>query len=188
MVMAASYSNDLTACRAPARAKTGARSVPSPLVGEGQGGVATSTGLAATPLPQPSQQAGREQTESASRPASRPLHPLGVEHRLLPGAVAPERALIAARVGALEDPVLPGGEAREDLGFHRFRAAEAQIGLEPGERIGGEARALLEKHAYLVPVDVIEREGDEPKRGRRLGVEHLAALGLGLVEIRRRGQ
>src|SRR5262249_45530043 len=50
MVMAASYSNDLTACRAQAR-EGWCRSVPSHLVGEGQGGVATSTGLAATPLP-----------------------------------------------------------------------------------------------------------------------------------------
>src|SRR5437868_1794129 len=35
----------------------------------------------------------------------------GIEHRPLPGAVALERALLADRVGALEDPVLPGGQA-----------------------------------------------------------------------------
>src|SRR5262249_56711616 len=120
--------NHLTAVHAAWAADTGPRSVRSPLVGEGQGGVATSTGLAPTPLPQPSQQAGREQTESASRPASRPLHPLGVEHRLLPGAVAPERALIADRVGALEDPVLPRGEAPAPPGFHRFRAPPPPLG------------------------------------------------------------
>ena|SRR5882724_756169 len=38
-----------------------------------------------------------------------------IELRLLAGAIAAQRAFFADRVGALEDPVLPGGEAGEDL-------------------------------------------------------------------------
>src|SRR6516164_7256064 len=85
-----------------------------------------------------------------------------IEHRLLPGAVAFQRALVADRVRALEDPVLPGGQPREDLRLHRLRPAEAQVRLHAGERVGGEARALLEENPDLVlPVDIVEREGDE---------------------------
>src|SRR5215813_15173313 len=106
-------------------------------------------------------------------------HPACIEYRLLAGAVALERALLADGVGALENPVLPGGEAGEDFRLHGLRAAEAQVGLEPGEPVGGEARALLQEHADLVlPVDVVEREGDEAELGRALGVERLADLGL----------
>src|SRR5262245_31958380 len=116
-------------------------------------------------------------------------HPPRIERRLLAGAVAPERALLADRVGALEDPVLPGGEAGEDLRLHGFGAAEAQIGLEPGEAVGREARALLQEHADLVlPVDVVEREGDEALPRGRFGVERLADLRLRLVEIGRIGE
>src|SRR5215475_9235732 len=57
-------------------------------------------------------------------------HPLRIEHRLLPGAVALQRALVADRVRALEDPVLPGGEPREDLRLHRLGPAEAQVRLQ----------------------------------------------------------
>src|SRR5215470_3820327 len=112
-------------------------------------------------------------------------HSSRVEHRLLPGAVALERALLADRVGTLEYPVLPGGQPREDFRFHGLWAAEAQIGFEPGEAVGREARALLQEHADLVlPVDVVEREGDETQLGRALGIERLADLGLGGVELR----
>src|SRR6476469_4114649 len=41
------------------------------------------------------------------------LHPLQIEIRFLPRAVARERALRADRVRPLENPVLPGGEPRE---------------------------------------------------------------------------
>src|SRR5262245_61112680 len=81
--------------------------------------------------------------------ASALSHPARVEHRLLAGAVALERALLADGVGALENPVLPSGEAGEDFRFHGLRAAEAQIGFEPGQAVGGKARALLQKHADL---------------------------------------
>src|SRR5262249_29400087 len=111
-------------------------------------------------------------------------HSSRVEYRLLAGAVAPQRALLAHRVGTLEDPVLPGGEAREDFRFHSLRPAKAQIRLHAGERIGREARALLKEHADLVlVVDVVEREGDEAELLRGFGIDRLADLGLGFVEI-----
>ena len=63
-------------------------------------------------------------------------HSPGIEHRLLAGAVALERAVLADGVGTLENPVLPCGQPREDFRFHRLRSGKAQIGFEAGERIG----------------------------------------------------
>src|SRR6185437_8480268 len=77
-------------------------------------------------------------------------HSPHVERRLLAGAVAFERALVADGVGALEDPVLPGGEPGEDFRFHGLRPGEAQVGFHAGETVGREAGALLEKHPHLV--------------------------------------
>src|SRR3954447_24524268 len=100
---------------------------------------------------------------------------LGVEHGLLASAVATQRALLADGVGALEDPVLPGGKPGEDFGFHRLRSAEAKVGLQAGEAVGREACALFEEHADLIlPVDVVEREGDEAELRRAFGIELLA--------------
>src|SRR5262249_52214734 len=88
-----------------------------------------------------------------------PLHPRHIELRLLAGAVAAQRALLSDRVGALEDPVLPGGEAGKDFRFHSFGADEAQVRFHAGEAVGREGSALLEEHPHLVvPVDVVERE------------------------------
>src|SRR2546430_8772377 len=95
--------------------------------------------------------------------------PARVERRLLAGAVALERALFADGVGALENPVLPRGEASEDFRFHGLGAAEAQIGFEPRQAVGGKACALLQKHADLVlPVDVVERD----RKSTRLNSSH----------------
>src|SRR3954469_8819928 len=108
-----------------------------------------------------------------------PSHPPQVEGRLLPGAVAAQRALRPDRVRALEDPVLPGGEAGEDFCFHGLRAAEAQVRLHAGQRVGREARALFEEDAQLVlPVDVVEGEGDEAELLGLAGVERAARRGL----------
>src|SRR5947209_1341093 len=91
-----------------------------------------------------------------------PLNSRHVELRLLAGAVAAQRAVFADRVGALEDPVLPRREAREDFRFHGLWPDEAQIRFHAGEAVGREGRALLQEHPHLVvPVDVVEREGDE---------------------------
>src|SRR6478735_2659741 len=87
-------------------------------------------------------------------------HSLRIEHGLLASAVAAQRTLFADGVGALEDPVLPGGEPGKDFRFHRFRAAEAQVCFQAGETVGREARALLEEDAdFVLPIDVVEREG-----------------------------
>src|SRR5262245_42900709 len=116
-------------------------------------------------------------------------NPLSVEHRPLAGAVALQRALLTDRVRALEDPVLPGGEAREDFRFHRLRPAEAQIGLEAGEAVGREARALLQEHAHLVlPVDVVAGKRNEPHLLRGLGIERTPDLGLRDFDQRRIGK
>src|SRR3954467_11001534 len=107
-----------------------------------------------------------------------------IEGRLLAGAVALERAFLADGIGTLEDPVLPGGQAREDFRFHGLGTAEAQIGFEPGEAIGREARALLQEHADLVfPAAIGGGEGGEAGILRGLGVEHLADRGLRLVDV-----
>src|ERR1039457_7573488 len=90
------------------------------------------------------------------------LNPAGVEYRLLAGAVALARPFLADRVGALENPVLPRAQPGEDFRFHGLRSGKAQIGFEPGQAVGRKARALFEEDAHLVvPVDVVEREGDE---------------------------
>src|SRR3982074_3413168 len=90
------------------------------------------------------------------------LNPRHIELRLLAGAVAAQRAVFANRVGALEDPVLPRRQAREDFRFHGVRPDEAPIGVRAGAGIGREAGAFLEERPDLViPVDIVEGEGDE---------------------------
>src|SRR6516164_4518764 len=86
-------------------------------------------------------------------------YPFGVEFRLAAAAIARQCAGFADGIRPLEYPVLPGGKASKDLGFHGFRAAEAQIGFEPGQAIGREARALFEEEAdFVPPIDIVERE------------------------------
>src|SRR6201991_1345017 len=114
----------------------------------------------------------------------RSLHPCHIELRLLAGAVAAERALLADRVGTLEDPVLPGGEAGENLRFHGLGPDEAEVRLHASEAVGRERRALLEEYAhFIVPVDVVERKGDEAEFFGRLGIDGLADLRPGTVEV-----
>src|SRR3984957_15016239 len=108
-------------------------------------------------------------------PGTRKSNPRRIELRLLAGAVAAQRTLLADRIGTLEDPVLPGGETGENLGFHGLGSDEAQIRFHAGETIGREAGALLEEHPdFVVLVDVIERKGHEPERLGFLGVERFA--------------
>src|ERR1700685_292502 len=73
-------------------------------------------------------------------------HSRHIELRLLAGSVAAQRAGLADRVGALEDPVLPRGQAGEDFRFHGLGTGEAQIRFHAGEAVGRKARALLEEH------------------------------------------
>src|SRR5262245_3549237 len=93
---------------------------------------------------------------------SRALHPFPVEPRLAAAAVDLERAVLTDRVGPAEDPVLPCREAPVDAGLHRLAPADAQVRLHAGQRVGREARALLEREAhFVVPVDVVGCGGDE---------------------------
>src|SRR5438445_5707502 len=78
------------------------------------------------------------------------LRPPPVELRAERLAVQGERAALADGVGPHEDPVLPGGQAPEDLRLHRLGAGEAQVRLHPRESVGGQARALLDCHPDLV--------------------------------------
>ncbi len=53
--------------------------------------------------------------------------------------------------------------------LHRLGAAEAQVRLHAGQRVGRQARALLERDADLVvPVEVVGRDGDEAELERRV--------------------
>src|SRR6478672_1423895 len=115
----------------------------------------------------------------------KPSHSPRVEDRLLAGAVALERALLADRIRPLEDPVLPGGEAGEDFRFHGLGSAEAQVGFQAGKGVGREARAFLQEDADLgLPVDVVERKGDEAEVLRRFRVERPSDGRISLVEWR----
>src|SRR5436189_5655221 len=114
----------------------------------------------------------------------RPLNSRHVELRLLAGAVAAQRAVFADRVGALEDPVLPRREAREDFRFHGLGTYEAQIRFHAGETVGREGRALLQEHPHLVvPIDVVEREGDEAELFGLLRIERRADGGFGALQV-----
>ncbi len=85
-------------------------------------------------------------------------------------------ALLADRIGPLEDPVLPRGEPAEDASGHRFRAGEAQAGFHPGQRVGAQARALLERDAdFVLPVDLIRRRGDQAELSGTPGIQHLVS-------------
>src|SRR5258708_12534809 len=58
-------------------------------------------------------------------------HPARVERRLLAGAVALERALLADGVGALENPVLPRREACGTFRFPVLAGAYSHTGFVP---------------------------------------------------------
>src|ERR1700742_4879198 len=62
-----------------------------------------------------------------------PSHSFRIEIRLHAAAVALERTLGAGGIGSLEDPVLPGREAAEDLGLHRFGTCEPEVRLHAGK-------------------------------------------------------
>src|ERR1700730_4551201 len=116
------------------------------------------------------------------------LYPRHIELRLLAAAVAPQRTVLADRVGALKNPVLPRRQPREDFRFHGLGPDEAQIGFHAGKTVGREAGALLEEHPDLViPVDIVERKGDEAELLGLLGVERLADPLSRAGQIRRVG-
>src|SRR5215203_1952896 len=109
----------------------------------------------------------------------RSLHALLIKGCGHAAAVELERALAADRVGALEDPVLPGAEAAENLGLHRLRPGEAQICFHAGQRVRRETRALLEHDPQLVvPVIGFDDCRDEAELVCLLGLQRRADLGF----------
>ncbi len=95
----------------------------------------------------------------------RRLHAFPVEFRLVAAAEHLERTGLAHGIRADEDPVLPRREPTEHARFHRLGAGEAQVGLHPGQRVGREACAFLERDADLVgPIEIVGRGGDEAER------------------------
>src|SRR6266542_4616528 len=88
------------------------------------------------------------------RPA--PLHAFPLESRLVAGAEYFQRAGLAHRMRAAENPVLPCRKTAEDTCFHRLEGAEAQVCLHAGQRVGRQACALLEGDPDLVgPVELV---------------------------------
>src|SRR6266536_1896562 len=111
------------------------------------------------------------------------LCPLPMEARLDAAAVALESALGTGRVRALENPVLPRAKAAEDLRLHGFRAGETQVGLHGAQRIRREAGARLDHHPqFVVPVEILDRGGDEAERLGRFRLERRADLLLGAIK------
>src|SRR5690349_16511513 len=102
------------------------------------------------------------------------LYPVPIELRLGAASVYLERAALSDRVGAAEDPVLPGAEPAVYARLHALLAGKAKIRFHAGERIGRKAGALLDRNAHLVvPVEVVRREGDQAQSRGRRGVELL---------------
>src|SRR5258708_26465392 len=97
-----------------------------------------------------------------------------MESRFRAAAVQLQRAELAYRVGANEDPVLPGRKPAEDAGLHGFPAWETQIRFHAGEGVGGEARAPFVFHSppFLPPPVAWGARDRGPLRGT------LAAAGL----------
>src|SRR3954451_25159165 len=85
----------------------------------------------------PSRAAEHRERGSASqwRGWRRHSGPLRIETGALAGAVALQRHLVADRVRAIENPVLPRAEPAEDLRIHRLRPGGAQIGFKTGQRV-----------------------------------------------------
>src|SRR5258706_49057 len=75
----------------------------------------------------------RKGPEREAALAPRYSRPTPIELRPLRLPIERERAALADGVGALEDPILPGGEAAEDLRLKRLRAAEAAARLDERE-------------------------------------------------------
>src|SRR4030095_11637910 len=96
-----------------------------------------------------------EGTDNRQPTTDNQLGPLPIVLGAFGAPVEREGAALAHRVRSLENPVLPGREPAEYLGLERLGAGEAQARLHARQRVGREARALLDREPDLVlPVEV----------------------------------
>ena len=114
-------------------------------------------------------------------------HPPHVVFASQPGSVAFERALLAGGVRPLENPILPGRQPAEDLGFHGLWPRKSKVRLHARHGVRREACAFLNEDADLIlPVDLVEGKGDKAyavsiasgKRNARLGFRRIEAFRL----------
>src|SRR3546814_15850670 len=73
------------------------------------------------------------------------------------------RSFLTRGIGPVKNPVLPSSEPPEYPGFHGFRAAETQVGLQPGERVGRQGLALFQNQSnFVVPVESVRCQRNQP--------------------------
>src|SRR6266536_4799455 len=73
------------------------------------------------------------------------------------GAVPLQGTVRAGGVRPLEDPVLPAGQPAEDLRLGGLGAAEAVVGLHPGQRVRVERRSEEHTSELQSRVDLVCR-------------------------------
>src|SRR5262245_11823010 len=125
---------------------------------------------------------------------SRCSYALPIEARLAPRAEYLEGPVLADRIGADEDPVLPCRQATEDARGHGLARSPAQARFHSGQCIRRETRALLQRNTdFAVPVECIGRRGDEAQGAGISGTQCTANSGptgfqrlMLLIEARRK--
>src|SRR5579871_1794950 len=126
---------------------------------------------------------------SASSRCSRRSHAAHVVFAAHAGSVALQGTLFSGGVRSLENPVLPGTEASEYPGFHRLSSCKPEICLHARHRVRGEARPFLQEEAnFVIPVDLVESEGDEPHLVGLMGEEGRPAPRFGRFDPFRRAK
>src|SRR2546423_10859897 len=89
-------------------------------------------------------------------PWAAPLNSFPVECHRRAGSIDLERSVRSDGIRSDENPVLPGREAPEDSRFQCFVRAEAQIGLQTGERVGRKRGARFDGLAQFVfPIKIV---------------------------------
>src|SRR6266704_5148953 len=99
---------------------------------------------------------------SEVQPRGGPLNSLPVEFHWRTGSIHFERAVRTDSVRAVEDPVLPGGEAAEDASLQRLLRPKSQVCFKPCQGIGRLRRTRLDGLAdFIFPVEIIRCGGNQ---------------------------
>src|SRR5882724_11258070 len=107
------------------------------------------------------------------------LNSFPVEFGFAAGSEDFQCAVFADGIGAIENPVLPGGQASEDARFHGLGAGEAEVGFHAGQRIGRQVGAFLDRDAhFLIPVDVVRGERHQAQFERGVRTDSVSDLRL----------